>query len=95
MEDKEFLEDLSNFYKVFADATRLRILNLLLTGNYCVNEISENLNLSQSLVSHQLRIMKMAQFVKSTRDKQNVVYSILDDHIKIIFEYGVEHLKEL
>ena len=93
--DKDFLEDLSYFYKVFADATRLRILDLLLDGDACVNDIAQKLDLSQSLVSHQLRIMKTAKFVKATRDGQNVIYSIADDHIRIIYKYGVEHLEEL
>ena len=93
--ETELLDRLSDFYKTFSDSTRLRILDVLLNKDSCVNEISSVLGISQSLVSHQLRTLRLSNFVKATRMGQNIIYSIADDHIKIILEYGIEHLKEL
>lgn len=94
MYSKEFLGGLSEFFKIFADETRLRILDLLLSGEKCVNEISEVLDVSQSAVSHQLKTLRGSNLVKANKIGQTVNYSIADEHIEIILKYGAEHLKE-
>jgi len=92
---KEFLYGLSEFFKIFADPTRLRILEVLITKPLCVNDISEKLNISQSAVSHQLKYLRTSNLVKTEKIGKNVFYNISDNHIKIILEYGIEHLKEV
>lgn len=91
---QEQLNKLSEFYKIFSDTTRLRILNVLLDGEMRVNDIVNALNLSQSLVSHQLKNLRAANFVKSRRNGKEIIYSISDNHIKVILEYGLEHIGE-
>ena len=88
----EFLKDLSEFYKVFGDVTRLKILEVLLKKERVVNEIVEELNISQSAISHQLRILRNLDLVKTKKIGQNVLYCISDDHVKVILEYGIEHI---
>lgn len=92
---KELLYGLSEFYKIFGDETRLRILDVLLNGPKCVNEISEILEISQSAISHQLKNLRTSNLVKAEKVGKNVNYSISDDHIKIILKYGLEHIKEV
>ena len=91
---KELLYGLSEFYKIFADQTRLRILDVLVNKPLCVNEISEILDISQSAVSHQLRNLRSSNLVKTEKIGKNVFYSIADEHISIILKYGLEHIKE-
>ena len=91
---KEFLKELAEFYKVFGDITRLRILEVLLKKERMVNEIAEELNISQSAISHQLRLLRNLNLVKTKKIGQNVSYSISDDHVKVILEYGIDHIKE-
>ena len=92
---KELLYGLSEFYKIFADQTRLRILDVLVNKPLCVNEISEILDISQSAVSHQLRNLRSSNLVKTEKIGKNVFYSIADEHISIILKYGLEHIKEV
>ena len=92
---KELLFGLSEFYKIFGDPTRLRILDLLLNKPLCVNEISESLGISQSAISHQLKLLRLSNLVKTEKIGKNVLYSISDDHIKIILKYGLEHISEV
>ena len=92
--NEEFLKSLADFYKVFADTTRLRILEVLLKQEKVVNDIAEQLNISQSAISHQLRLLRNLNLVKTKKIGQNVLYSISDDHVKVILEYGIEHIKE-
>lgn len=92
---KELLSGLSEFYKIFADQTRLRILDVLLNKPMCVNEISEVLDISQSAVSHQLKNLRASNLVKTTKEGKNIIYSISDDHIKVILKYGLEHIAEV
>ena len=92
---KELLFGLSEFYKIFGDTTRLRILDLLLNKPLCVNEISEKLDVSQSAISHQLKILRLSNLVKTEKNGKKVYYSISDDHIKIILKYGLEHISEV
>ena len=86
MEEKYILE-LTNFYKVFADSNRLRILFLL-------SEITERLEISQSAVSHQLQLLRQLNLVKVERVGKEIYYSISDHHINIILDYGLIHIKE-
>lgn len=95
LHSKELLYGLSEFYKIFGDTTRLRILDALLNRPMCVNEISEILNVSQSAISHQLKKLRSSNLVKTEKIGKNVYYSISDDHIKIILKYGLEHISEV
>ena len=75
--------------------TRVKIINVLLTEELCVNDIAEKINASQSAVSHQLRILKQSKLVKYRKDGQTIYYSLADDHVEKIFLMGVEHIEEL
>ena len=92
---KELLYGLSEFFKIFGDQTRLRILDVLINKPMCVNEISEILDISQSAISHQLKNLRSSNLVKTEKIGKNVYYNISDDHIKIILKYGLEHIKEV
>ena len=92
---KELLFGLSEFYKIFGDTTRLRILDLLLNKPLGVNEISEKLDVSQSAVSHQLKMLRLSNLVATDKIGKNVYYKISDDHIKVILKYGLEHISEV
>lgn len=94
MESKEILTELGDFFKIFADPTRIRILELLTGTDKCVSEISDILGVSQSAISHQLKILRMANVVSTEKNGQMVTYRLADDHIRIIIEYGLEHIKE-
>lgn len=94
MEDIKIINELSDFFKVFADPTRLRILEVLLKSETCVNDISNRINVSPSAVSHQLSYLRSTNLVKTRKDGQVIYYSIADNHIKVIIEYGLEHIKE-
>ena len=94
MHSKEFLGGLAEFFKLFGDETRLRILDLLVSGEKSVNEIARKLDVSQSAVSHQLKTLRGSNLVKANKVGQTVNYSITDEHIEIILKYGIEHLKE-
>ena len=92
---KELLVGLSEFYKLFGDPTRLRILEVLINKPMCVNEISEVLDISQSAISHQLKTLRSSNVVKTEKVGKNVYYSISDNHIEIILKYGIEHISEV
>jgi len=79
---------------VFGDSTRIRILYSLLDNELNVGEIAKVLNLSQSSVSHQLRILKNSKLVKFRRDGKSIYYSLDDDHVKMMLNMGLEHLEE-
>ena len=95
LHSKELLYGLSEFYKIFGDQTRLRILDALLNKPLCVNEISELLDMTQSAISHQLKNLRTSNLVKTEKIGKNVYYSISDEHIKIISKYGLEHISEV
>ena len=90
----EMLYVLAELYKVFGDSTRVKILCILFEGEMCVQHISEMLSVSQSAVSHQLRILKGARLVKYRRDGKTVYYSLADDHVREIIGCGIEHISE-
>ena len=94
MPDEEMLYDLADFYKVFADSTRIKILYALLQSELCVCDLAEVLGASQSAVSHQLRMLKQMKLVKFRREGKAIVYSLSDDHIQNIFSQGFEHITE-
>lgn len=86
---------LSDFFKVFGDSTRIKILWALHENELCVCDIAVVLNMTKSAVSHQLKILRQADLVKNRKDGKVVYYSLSDDHVKKIFEMAVEHLDEL
>lgn len=92
--DEEKLYDLAEFFKVFGDTTRIRILCALFESEMCVCDLSALLNISQSAISHQLRGLKSARIVKFRRDGKVVYYSLDDEHIKHIFDEGLRHITE-
>lgn len=92
-ESQEYsLQKLAILFSVFGDTGRVKIINTLLSGEYCVNHLSEAVEMSQSAVSHQLKVLKTNNIVKSRRDGKNVFYSLDDEHIKDIFEIGLKHI---
>lgn len=91
---EEMLYDLAEFFKVFGDSTRIRILCALFEEEMCVCDLSALLNISQSAISHQLRGLKSARIVKFRREGKVVYYSLDDEHIKHIFDEGLRHITE-
>ena len=94
MENIEIINELSEFFKVFSDTTRLRILEVLLEKETSVGDISNKIKVSASAVSHQLSYLRSTNLVKTRKKGQVIYYSIADNHIKVIIEYGLEHIKE-
>ena len=94
MPPEEELQDLADFFKVFGDSTRLKILNVLLCSEMCVLDIAGILNMSQSAISHQLRILKQMGLVKNRRDGKTIFYSLADSHIVTILSQGLDHIEE-
>ena len=94
MPDEESLYDLAELFKVFGDTTRIRILYVLFESELCVCDIAELLNMSQSAISHQLRVLKQAKLVKNRRDGKTIYYSLSDGHIISILSQGLEHIEE-
>jgi DNA-binding transcriptional ArsR family regulator len=86
--------DLADFFKVFSDGTRLKILSALFHSELCVCDLAATLDMSHSAVSHQLRIFKAARLVKYRKEGKNVYYSLADSHIAQIFNQGLEHIQE-
>ncbi|MCR5609150.1 MAG: metalloregulator ArsR/SmtB family transcription factor [Lachnospiraceae bacterium] len=91
---EEELYDLAELFKVFGDSTRIRILYTLMDNEMCVNDIAVSLNMTQSAISHQLRILKQNKLVKASRDGKSILYSLADDHVRTIIDQGREHLEE-
>ena len=89
--DEETLFVVSQTFKALSDPTRIRILNLLCTGEHSVNDIAETLNLSQSSVSHQLRFLKNLRLVKFRRAGTTLYYSEDDDHVMNLLKQAIEH----
>ena len=90
--EKEIMGYIADLFKGFADPTRVHILSLLLVhSELCVTEIAEKVDISQSGVSHQLRILKQMHLIKFRRDCKNLWYSLADDHVRTILEMGLEH----
>ncbi|MBE6906296.1 ArsR/SmtB family transcription factor [Marasmitruncus massiliensis] len=94
MPDEELLYDLAELYKIFGDSTRIKILYVLLEAEMCVCDIAQLLNMSQSAISHQLRVLKQSRLVKFRRDGKIVFYSLADGHVRTIISQGMEHITE-
>lgn len=94
MPDETELYDLSELFKVFGDSTRIRILFVLFECEVCVCDLAEALNMTQSAISHQLKILKQSKLVKSRRDGKSIFYSLADDHVRTIIAMGIEHIEE-
>ena len=92
--NEETLSRLSELFKVFGDATRIRILYVLFEEEVCVCDIANLLGMTQSAVSHQLRILKQARLIRSRRDGKTVFYSLADDHVRTLLSNGTEHIEE-
>lgn len=90
----EELQDLANFFKVFGDSTRIRILYVLFQNEMCVCDLAQSLDMTQSAISHQLRILKQMKLVTNRREGKTVFYSLADGHIKTIMNQGMEHIRE-
>lgn len=95
MPEEELLKELADFYKVFGDSTRIKILCVLSEVEVCVCDLAEILGMTQSAISHQLRVLKQMKLVKNRREGKTVYYSLADDHIQTIISQGMEHITEL
>ena len=91
---EEELYDLAELFKVFGDSTRIKILYVLVESDMSVGDIAQALNMTQSSISHQLRVLKHSHLVRFRREGKNIVYSLADDHVHTIMSQGLEHLEE-
>ncbi|MCM1128027.1 MAG: metalloregulator ArsR/SmtB family transcription factor [Lachnospiraceae bacterium] len=94
MPEEDELYDLAELFKVFGDSTRIRILYVLFEAEVCVCDLAEALNMTQSAISHQLKILKQNKLVKSRREGKSVFYSLADNHVRTIIAQGREHIEE-
>ena len=94
MPDEESLYDLAELFKVFGDTTRIRILYVLFESEMCVCDIAEILNMTQSAISHQLRVLKQARLVRNRREGKQIYYFLADDHVRTIIGQGMDHIQE-
>ena len=94
MADDETVADISDFFRIFGDSTRIKILWALDKSELCVCDIAALISMTKSAVSHQLKVVRDARLVKSRREGKVIFYSLADDHVKDIFEKAVEHLGE-
>ena len=94
MPNEEILYDLAELFRVFGDSTRIKIMYTLFESELCVNDIAEVLDMTQSAVSHQLRVLKANKLVKFRRDGKSILYSLDDDHVRSILALGMEHVEE-
>jgi ArsR family transcriptional regulator len=92
---EEELYDLSDFFKVLGDSTRAKIMWALDENEMCVCDLAVLLNMTKSAISHQLKSLKQANLVKFKKEGKNVFYSLSDEHVKEIFEKGLEHIREI
>ena len=94
MPEETDLYDLAELFKIFGDSTRIRILYVLFEAEVCVCDLAEALNMTQSAVSHQLKVLKLAKLIKSRRDGKSIYYSLADEHVRTIIAMGIEHIEE-
>lgn len=94
MPEETELYDLAELFKVFGDSTRIRILYVLSEKEECVGNIAQILNMTQSAISHQLRILKQNKLVKIRREGKQIYYSLADEHVRVILAMGKEHIEE-
>ena len=93
-QDDELLYDLADLFRMFADSTRVRVLNELRKSEVGVTDLANELGMTTSAISHQLRTLKDARLIRSRRDGKGILYSLADDHVRTILDMGVEHLVE-
>lgn len=94
MPDLNVLYELSDFFKVMGDSTRIRLLWALEEAEMCVNDLAVLLDMTKSAVSHQLKILRTAKLVRAEKRGKNVYYALNDNHVKVIFEMALEHVCE-
>ena len=94
MPDEDELYDLAELFKVFGDSTRIKILFALFEEEMCVCDIAESLNMTQSAISHQLRILKQSKLVGNRREGKQIIYFLADDHVRTIIDQGLNHIEE-
>ena len=94
MPEETELYDLAELFKVFGDSTRIRILFVLFEAEVCVCDLAKVPNMTQSAISHQLRILKQNKLVNSRREGKSVFYSLADGHVRTIIAQGREHIEE-
>lgn len=94
MPSEDNLSNLAEFFKMLGDSTRIKIICVLFEGEMCVSAIVDILDMSQSSISHQLRILKTARVVKSRKEGKQVFYTLDDQHVQLIYEMGMEHVFE-
>lgn len=94
MPDETELYDLAELFKIFSDSTRIRILFILFEAEVCVCDLANMLRMTQSAVSHQLRILKQSKLVKNRREGKSIFYSLADEHVRTIIAQGLDHIEE-
>ena len=94
MPEESELYDLADLFKVFGDSTRIKILYVLFENEMCVYDIASILNMTQSAISHQLRILKQNRLVKFRKEGKTVLYTLADEHVFKILSQGIEHVEE-
>ena len=94
MPSEDTLYDLTELFRIFGDSTRIRILYVLFEAEMCVCDIAALLGMTQSAISHQLKILKQNRLIKSRREGKSVFYSLADDHVRAIIAQGQEHIEE-
>ncbi|MDR1061189.1 MAG: metalloregulator ArsR/SmtB family transcription factor [Clostridiales bacterium] len=94
MPSDEELYDLAELFKVFGDSTRIRIIQTLFLSEMSVGEMAQTLSMTQSAISHQLRVLKQAKLVKYRKDGKIAYYSLSDEHVRKIFDQGLNHIQE-
>ena len=91
---EEQLYDLAELFKVFGDSTRIRILFALFEQEVCVCELADSLGMTQSAISHQLRVLRQSRLVRCRRSGKTMLYALADDHVRTILEMGMDHIME-
>ena len=94
MPDEDLICDLGELYKVFGDSTRIKILYVLFQSEMCVCDIAQLLNMGQSAISHQLKVLKNSRLVKSRLEGKSIIYFLADAHVRTIVDQGMEHICE-
>ena len=92
--DEEKLYDLADLFRIFGDTTRIKILYILRNQELCVNDLAKSLNMTQSAVSHQLKILRQSKLVRNRREGKSLFYSLNDNHVVTIIDQGMEHICE-
>ena len=92
--DEDTLCDLAELFKIFGDSTRCKILYVLATGEQSVGDIADTLSMTQSAISHQLRVLRQSRLVRCRRAGKTMLYALADDHVRTILEMGMDHIME-